>query len=156
VTLSLATAVKGDTGNILNQAIGAHDTAACIDRKLAGSAGGDGDCRGAATPASAARQRSAARSGELPARLKNLFKDQADLRKKIEERAKALQNAPAPTPNSAPTNPLPKVGRQLQDRLNGILGNLKGNGANNGGNNTTGNALLDRLLRTLKLQKGGE
>ena len=157
VTLSLATAVKGDTANILNQATGAHDTAACIDRKVLGQASGDGDCRGAATPASAARTRAGAQGGEIPNKLKKLFKDQEALRRQIEERAKAQQNAPAPTPNSAPTNPLPNVGRQLQDRLDGILGNLKGNRANgDGGTNTTGNALLDRLLRTLKLQKGGE
>ncbi|MDQ4049356.1 MAG: hypothetical protein M3131_08270, partial [Actinomycetota bacterium] len=53
VSLNLVTAVKSDTGNILGQAVGAHDTAACIDRKLNGQAGGDGDCQAQGTPASA-------------------------------------------------------------------------------------------------------
>jgi len=55
VTLSLATAVKGDTADILIQAASAHDTATCIDRKLFGKAGDDGDCKG--QPNVAARSR---------------------------------------------------------------------------------------------------
>lgn len=55
VTLSLVTAVKGDTADILVQAASAHDTAACIDRKLFGTNGDDGDCRG--QPNVAARSR---------------------------------------------------------------------------------------------------
>jgi hypothetical protein len=154
VTLSLATAVKGDTGNILSQAVGAHDTAACIDLKLAGSAGTDGDCRGAATPASASRDRTSARGGELPARLKKLFKGQEELRRKLEAQRKAQENA-SPRSVIPPPSGLPGIKSlpdpdDLQDRLNGILGG-KGNGGN-----SSGNALLDRLLRTLKLQKGGE
>jgi len=46
VTLDLVTQVKGDTGNILGQAGAANQTAACIDRKLFGMAGDDGDCQG--------------------------------------------------------------------------------------------------------------
>lgn len=69
VTLSLVKAVKGDTGNILGQAGGANDTAACIDRKLFGQSGEDGDCKGQATPAS--RQRGAA---SAPPKLEDLRK----------------------------------------------------------------------------------
>ncbi len=39
-------AIKGDSGNILGQAGGAHATAACIDRKLNGRSADDGDCGG--------------------------------------------------------------------------------------------------------------
>ncbi|MCP9490536.1 MAG: methyl-accepting chemotaxis protein [Solirubrobacteraceae bacterium MAG38_C4-C5] len=46
VTLDLVATVKGDTGNILGQAGDANQTAACIDRKLFGQAGDDGDCQG--------------------------------------------------------------------------------------------------------------
>lgn len=46
VTLDLVTQVKGDTGDILGQAGDANQTAACIDRKLFGQAGNDGDCEG--------------------------------------------------------------------------------------------------------------
>ncbi len=46
VTLDIVNQVKGDTGNILGQAGDANQTAACIDRKLFGMAGDDGDCEG--------------------------------------------------------------------------------------------------------------
>jgi type II secretory pathway pseudopilin PulG len=46
VTLDLVTQVKGDTGNILGQAGNANQTAGCIDQKLFGQAGNDGDCGG--------------------------------------------------------------------------------------------------------------
>ncbi|HEV2127369.1 MAG TPA: hypothetical protein VGR22_01990 [Thermomicrobiales bacterium] len=46
VSLNLVTAVKADTENILGQAAEANQTAACIDRKLNGQAGNDGDCQG--------------------------------------------------------------------------------------------------------------
>ncbi len=52
VSLRIVRGIKGDTGNILAQAGSAHDTAACIDRKLIGQAGRDGDCRGQAAAAS--------------------------------------------------------------------------------------------------------
>ena len=57
--------IKGDTGNILDNAISAHDTAACIDQRLGGSTGNDGDCLGrdgAAQPA--ARSAEDAEEGE--------------------------------------------------------------------------------------------
>ncbi|MBA2439467.1 MAG: hypothetical protein H0V50_02200 [Thermoleophilaceae bacterium] len=46
VTLNLASGIKSDTGNILGQAVFAHDTAGCIDKKLNGVSGNDGDCKG--------------------------------------------------------------------------------------------------------------
>ena len=157
VTLGIATAIKGDSGNILTQAIGAHDTAACIDAKLLGPASGDGDCAGSATPASARRdssRRSAPKTGELPDRLKRLFKNQDELRKKLEAQRKAQRNSqpaiPLPSLGNSGSNSQPKLDLDLDRRLNDILGN-KGTGGN-----ATGNALLDRLLRTLKLQRGGE
>ena len=45
-TISLARAVKVDTGNILNQALDADDTSACIDNKLVGGGGDPADCKG--------------------------------------------------------------------------------------------------------------
>jgi len=77
VTLSLVTAVKGDTGNILGQAGGANDTAACIDRKLFGQSGDDGDCQGQPTPAAAAQRSRAASPVDLlsPQDLRELFND---------------------------------------------------------------------------------
>lgn len=44
VTIGLANAIKGDTGNILGQATEAHVNACEIDRKLAGQQGTDGHC----------------------------------------------------------------------------------------------------------------
>lgn len=41
-TIGIANAVKGDTGNILAQAREANQTAACIDRKVGGTAGSAG------------------------------------------------------------------------------------------------------------------
>ncbi len=49
VTIGIANQIKFDSGNILGEAISAHDTAACIDQKLRilGLLGGtDGDCQG--------------------------------------------------------------------------------------------------------------
>lgn len=43
-TLGLARAIKGDSGNILGQAVAAHETASCIDSALPGG-GADGHCR---------------------------------------------------------------------------------------------------------------
>ena len=57
VTLDLVAAIKRDTAvetnGILSQAIGARDTAACIDRKLFGPSGAYGDCGGRLNEASA-------------------------------------------------------------------------------------------------------
>ena len=45
-SISIAHGIKGDTGNIIIQAVFAHDHAACIDRKVVGMSGQDGDCQG--------------------------------------------------------------------------------------------------------------
>jgi len=45
-TIGLANSIKVDTGNILGQAGAALDTAACIDKKLAGGDGNPADCKG--------------------------------------------------------------------------------------------------------------
>ncbi len=50
-TIRIASDIKNDTANILDQAVKAHDTAACIDRKLGGTASTDGDCQGRAATA---------------------------------------------------------------------------------------------------------
>ena len=50
VTLGLAGAIKDDTANILGEAGEANETAACIDRKLNGQSGSDGDCQGQTEP----------------------------------------------------------------------------------------------------------
>ncbi|MDQ3587023.1 MAG: hypothetical protein M3375_01535 [Actinomycetota bacterium] len=110
VTLGLVTAIKGDTGNILNQARGANDTAACIDRKLFGPAGDDGDCQGQATPA--ARERVAA---TRPApRLE-------DIEKLRQGATRAASGARSPTPPPPPPPPPPPTQRRqavpLQERL---------------------------------------
>ena len=122
VTLSLVTAVKGDTGNILGQAGGANDTAACIDAKVMGQAGGDGDCRGQATP-TAAQQRSEAR-GVAPPELRS----PEDLRDFLREGAApppgdqtpAAPSPPAGDPVPTPDLPLPRD--PLKDILEGLPG----------------------------------
>lgn len=43
-TIGIARDIKRDSGSILTQARRAHQTATCIDRKLAGNAGNDGHC----------------------------------------------------------------------------------------------------------------
>lgn len=43
-SIKIAAQIERDTGNIVSQAAQAHQTAACIDRRLLGQAGFDGDC----------------------------------------------------------------------------------------------------------------
>jgi len=52
VSLGIVRGVKSDTANILLQATSALDTAACIDKKLVGQLGNNGDCKGTAAAAS--------------------------------------------------------------------------------------------------------
>ncbi len=106
VTLSLVTAVKGDTGNILGQAGGANDTAACIDRKLFGQAGDDGDCQGQATPAASRRARTEAPAELLsPEELQELIPDTP---------APSSGGDPAPQPQQQ-QQPPPTLGERLPD-----------------------------------------
>lgn len=81
VTLNTATSIKGDTANILGQAEAALDTGACIDRKLYGEHGDNGDCR-AAGPASARAIR------RMP-RLKSPEELERLLRGQVRERGRA-------------------------------------------------------------------
>jgi hypothetical protein len=46
VTIRIAGDIEGDTEDILEQALRAHDTAACIDRNVGGEQSDDGDCEG--------------------------------------------------------------------------------------------------------------
>ncbi len=108
VTLSLVTAVKGDTGNILGQAGGANDTAACIDRKLFGQAGDDGDCQGQATPAASRRARAEAPTELLsPEELQELIPD-------APPPSSGGDPAPEPSQPSQP-RPAPRLGERLPD-----------------------------------------
>ncbi len=72
VSLSIVRGVKADTADILNQATSALDTAACIDKKLIGSLGNNGDCKG--TAAIAAKDKSALKLLPSGARTKDGFK----------------------------------------------------------------------------------
>lgn len=58
----VARLIKGDTANILRLGRGAHDSAACIDRRVAGESA-DADCRGADPNAGAAQPDGSARLG---------------------------------------------------------------------------------------------
>jgi len=109
VTLSLVTAVKGDTGNILGQAGGANDTAACIDRKLFGQAGDDGDCQGQATPAASRRARAEAPAELLsPEELQELIPD-------TPAPSSGGDPAPDPAPEPSQPRPAPRLGERLPD-----------------------------------------
>ncbi len=118
VTLDLVTAVKGDTGNILGQAGGANDTAACIDRKLGGAAGNDGDCQGQPTPASASRQRGTA----APPEAQSITPE--DLRKLLPKAPPPASGEPVPDPKLRDRLPQPKVPgapRTLDHILDAVL-----------------------------------
>lgn len=97
VSLGLVKAVKGDTGNILGQAGGANDTAACIDRKLQGQSGNDGDCKGQPTPASKSQQRELSSAPKL--------RSPADLKPSVPPPAPA----DSPSPKQPQSSPVPNV-----------------------------------------------
>ncbi|MGI8412121.1 MAG: hypothetical protein ACR2QA_06425, partial [Solirubrobacteraceae bacterium] len=46
VTIQIAKNIKGDTGNIISQALSARSNAACIDQHVLGAQGSDGQCVG--------------------------------------------------------------------------------------------------------------
>lgn len=155
VTLRLATAIKGDSGNILIQARGANDTAACIDRKLFGASGDDGDCQGQATPA----------SRERAPRLEDIKNLRQERRAAPSGDRRAPVPAPAPTPTPTPPAPqqglplplpdrLPQSRRELNEVLDGLLPGL-GQGTERtqdlldqllSGTGQRSNDLLDQLL----------
>jgi uncharacterized protein YoxC len=72
VSLNIVRGIKADTGDILDQATSALDTAACIDKKLVGSLGLNGDCKG--TAAIAAKDKSALKLLPSGARTRDGFK----------------------------------------------------------------------------------
>ncbi len=45
-SIDVAAKIKGDTGNLVTLGVNAHDSADCIDRKVAGEDSRDGDCKG--------------------------------------------------------------------------------------------------------------
>lgn len=49
VTIAIARTIKGDTGNILSQAVSALSNAACIDNHVLGPESGSGQCKGVAS-----------------------------------------------------------------------------------------------------------
>ncbi len=111
VSLNIVTAVKNDTANILRQAIGAHDTAACIDRKLLGPSANDGDCRAQMTPTS----RRGGDNSRLPADartpegFRKLLRDKAALQRR---NPGADPGADVPLPNDPDANhpdPVPEA-----------------------------------------------
>ena len=131
VTLSLVTAIKGDTGNILAQAGGANDTAACIDRKLFGQAGEDGDCQGQPTPA-AANQRSQSLSQSELGSTKNLKQFLSDTPPAAAPPSSGSPAPPPPAPGQpALPLPLPEVPvpqtptGPLDDVIDGLLPGLR-------------------------------
>jgi len=129
VTLSLVTAVKGDTGNILAQAGGANDTAACIDRKLFGAAGDDGDCQGQPTPA-AANQRSQSLSQSELGSTKNLKQFLSDTPPAAAPPSPGSPAPPPPAPGQpALPLPVPELPQTptgpLDDVIDGLLPGLR-------------------------------
>jgi len=123
VALGIVGSVKTDTGNILNQAVGAHDTAACIDFELFGASGLDGDCQGRVN-GTAARSSASVRSAPGPAATGLTPEQQKQLDQLKGQKGAAPTGTPAPsigvpaaptpqTPGasspSAPTDPLSPV-----------------------------------------------
>lgn len=92
VTIGIARAIKGDTGNILAGALSGRTDAACIDYKLYGQQGTDGQCQ-SLTRTSPAFSRSSRRSRALAKRL----------RRGVHAPPRRAASKP-PTPTSPPTS----------------------------------------------------
>ena len=142
VSLNIVTGVKSDTANILKQAIGAHDTAACIDAKLNGGVGAiDGDCKAQATPTS--KDRSALnklpKGARTPEGFKKLLRDTAALQRK----AGGVLNGRIPVPGV--NVPDPDAGTADPDAGAPSPGVQGGSGAGSQGGAGSGN-ILERLL----------
>ena len=150
VTLSLVTAIKGDTGNILGQAGGANDTAACISRKLFGPAGDYEDCQGQATPAASQGNRGIVAPGRL-----SLPSDTELSPDQTTPPPPADPGAPVPAPEQGqplplPLPELPKPPRPLGDVIDRLLPGLGQDGIRPGGQPP--GDLLERLLPGLGLR----
>ena len=158
VTLRLVTAVKGDTGNILDQARGANDTAACIDFKVIGSAGNTG-CGGRLN-ASSRQGRSSTTSSTPSLKGREQLKELLDKGLKQAPANPAPKAAPQSAPQAAPRqrNPLPELPElpelptQADDVLDGLLPGL-GDRSQDRSDGQPGIELpeldLERLLREL-------
>lgn len=158
VALGIVGSVKTDTGNILNQAVGAHDTAACIDFELFGASGSDGDCQGRVN-GTAARSRSSAsvRSAPGPAAT-GLTPEQQKLLDQLKgQKGAAPTGTPAPSIGvpAAPTPQTPTPGASSPsaptDPLSQVLGGLgaAGGQAQQGSREAPQASGVDTLLKQL-------
>jgi hypothetical protein len=103
VSLGIVRDVKSDSGNILLQAQSALDTAACIDRKLNGQLGNNGDCQGAAQNAS--KDKSALKLLPSGARTKDGFKRLLLDRNKLRESSGGGGTLNIPDPDAGAPEP---------------------------------------------------
>lgn len=118
VSLRLVTAVKSDTGDILGQAVAANQTAACIDFKLHGQAGDDGDCQGQSQASPTERKRDvSAKKVDSPKELRQLLKapPPAPKAKKRKSQSKLPKVPELPLRTSLPE--LPKQSTDIIERL---------------------------------------
>ncbi len=143
-------AVKGDTGNILGQAGGANDTAACISRKLFGQSGDDGDCQGQATPAASQRSRDISPSQlQSPQELQDLIPDETP---PPSSDPGLPDPVPAPVPEQGQPLPLPEQLPETPRPLGDIIDRLlPGQDQVRPGGQPPGD-LLERLLPGLGLR----
>lgn len=159
VALGIVGSVKTDTGNILNQAVGAHDTAACIDRELFGASGQDGDCQGRVNGTAARSLRSSAsvRSAPGPAAT-GLTPEQQKLLDQLKgQKGAAPTGTPAPSIGvpAAPTPQTPTPGASSPsaptDPLSQVLGGLgaAGGQAQQGSREAPQASGVDTLLKQL-------
>jgi uncharacterized phage infection (PIP) family protein YhgE len=161
VTLDIVTQVKGDTGNILGQAGDANQTAACIDRKLQGQSGNDGDCEGASQRQAPEPSREVSGTRLSRKAVEELFKD-------IEPTPPAATaGAPDPPRQRTRSTPLPDLPtdrltervterlpetptpRELNDLVDELLPGLLGR--NRDPNEAPPRDVLERLLPELPL-----
>ena len=142
VSLNIVTAVKNDTANILKQAVGAHDTAACIDKKLNGQASTDGDCQAQATPASKKRGSNLRLPSDArtPEGFKKLLRDKAALQRRLG--AGAGGNLPDPDVNV----PDPDAGVPDPDAGAPTPGSPGGAGTTQPGSSDRGGNIVERLF----------
>jgi hypothetical protein len=141
VSLSLVTGVKGDTGNILRQAIGAHDPAACIDRKLVGPASNDGDCQAQATPASKRGDNSRLPAdARTPEGFKKLLRDKAALQRRNAARNPGI-DLPVPDPDAGAADPVPE-----DPDANAPSPGVPGVGGGGQPGSSDGGSIIERLL----------
>jgi type II secretory pathway pseudopilin PulG len=148
VSLNIVRGVKADTGNILLQATSALDTAACIDRKLVGSLGNNGDCKG--TAAAAAKNKDALKLLPSGARTKDGFKRLLLDKKRLQVPGAPGVDLNVPDPDLKAPNPVadPDAGP-----IPGLA--IPGTGAApQGGAGSQPVNIIDRLFPALRGQAG--